>query len=42
MSWLINRRLIAEAEATCDDLAIRSGFEPSEYAEYHLKIAKSP
>lgn len=41
LSWLINQKLRSEAEAACDDLAIRSGSEPSEYAEHLLHIAKS-
>lgn len=41
LSWLISQKLRSEAEAACDDLAIRSGSEPSEYAEHLLQIAKS-
>ena len=41
ISWIINRKLQAEAEAACDDLAIRSGAGPSQYAEHLLTIARS-
>ena len=41
ISWIITRKLQAEAEAACDDLAIRSGTCPSQYAEHLLTIARS-
>ncbi len=41
ISWIISRKLQAEAEAACDDLAIRSGTSPSQYAEHLLTIARS-
>ena len=41
LSWIITRRLQSEAEAACDDLAIQTGSEPSQYAEHLLTIARS-
>ena len=41
LSWFINRKLQSEAEAACDDLAIRTGSEPNQYAEHLLNIARS-
>jgi beta-lactamase regulating signal transducer with metallopeptidase domain len=41
LSWVISRKLQSEAEAACDDLAIRAGSELSQYAEHLLSIARS-
>ncbi|MHC4399204.1 MAG: carboxypeptidase regulatory-like domain-containing protein [Planctomycetota bacterium] len=37
--WVARRRVQLESEAACDDLTVRSGFRPSDYAQHLLEIA---
>ena len=37
--WLAARRMIAERERACDDIVLRHGAEPADYAEQVLEIS---
>lgn len=39
--WLAARRMCVERERACDDLALRGGWKPSEYATHLVDIAQS-
>lgn len=38
-AWLIERQLVKEREQACDDMVIKTGTEPIDYAEHLLHIA---
>jgi beta-lactamase regulating signal transducer with metallopeptidase domain/Leucine-rich repeat (LRR) protein len=39
MVWLAARRMVAERERACDDIVLRHGAEPADYAEQVLEIS---
>lgn len=39
--WIAHRRMLHEAESACDDVVIRSGVSPTDYASQLLTIARS-
>ncbi|MBL7041252.1 MAG: DUF3887 domain-containing protein, partial [Pirellulaceae bacterium] len=38
LMWVTRRRLQIESEAACDDLVIRAGYEPKDYAQHLLEV----
>ena len=38
LMWIARRRLQVESEAACDDLVIRAGYEPRDYAQHLLEV----
>ena len=41
LCWLAARRLRAESERACDDVALRMGCKPSSYAEHLVSVART-
>ena len=37
--WLAARRMVAERERACDDIVLRHGAKPADYAEQVLEIS---